>query len=124
MLAPNLSPDVRILGYSLLLSLLTGVGFGLLPALQASKVDLNEALKESGSMFGSRKGRWMRGALVGAQVAVCLVLLITAGLLTRGPYAAQEIDPGFEIKGVTTASFDLARQGYDLPHGGVAGVGG
>ena len=114
-LSLNLSPDIRIVGFSLLLSLLTGVGFGLLPALQVSKVDLNEALKESGAVFGARRGRWMRSALVSAQVAVCLVLLITAGLLTRGLYAAQKIDPGFEMKGITTASFDLARQGYDLP---------
>jgi len=114
-LAPNLNPDVRILGFSLLLSFLTGLGFGLLPALQASKVDLNEALKETGSLFAGKGGRWLRGALVSAQVAVCLVLLITAGLLTRGLYAAQNIDPGFELKGIVTAHFDLARQGYDLP---------
>lgn len=114
-LALNLNPDIRIVGFSLLLSLLTGVGFGLLPALQTSKVDLNEALAEAGSLLGTRRGRWTRGVLVSAQIAVCLILLITAGLLTRGLYAAQRIDPGFKTKGIVTAAFDLSRQGYDLP---------
>jgi predicted permease len=112
-IAVNLNPDFRIVLYSMLLALATGVGFGLIPALQSSKVDLNSALKEGGVMFGARSGGWLRGSLVTVQVAVCLVLLIAAGLLARGLRAAQTIDPGFELKGVAFASFDLRREGYD-----------
>jgi predicted permease len=55
-------------------------------------------------------------ALVGVQVAVCTVLLLAAGLLLRGLYYAQTVDPGFDIKGVATSFLDLGRQGYDPPH--------
>src|SRR5207248_5942916 len=54
----------------------------------------------------------LRGTLVGVQVAVCMVLLIAAGLLMRGLYLAQTVDPGFEMKGSTQAQFDLPSQGY------------
>ena len=55
----------------------------------------------------------MLSTLVGSQVAVCMVLLLAAGLLLRGLYSAQTIDPGFEIKGVATIFLDLGKQGYD-----------
>ena len=57
--------------------------------------------------------RWLRGTLVGAQVAVCLVVLIAAGLLARGLNAAQHIDPGFNTHSILSANFDLRREGYD-----------
>jgi predicted permease len=110
--ALTLTPDVRVLSYSLFLCLATALGFGLLPALQASKLDLTHALKGGLDGFsGSR--RWFQGALVGAQVALCLVLLIGAGLLVRGLYAAQSIDPGIQMKNIAVANLDLTRQGYD-----------
>ena len=111
----NSNPDVRIILYSLGLAFATGIGFGLIPALQASNPDLNEALKESGTTTGGRSAGWLRGSLVTAQVAVCLVLLIAAGLLVRGLEAAQAIDPGFETRGIAMASFDLSLEGYDEP---------
>jgi macrolide transport system ATP-binding/permease protein len=111
----NPNPDIRIVLYSLALAFVTGIGFGLIPALQVSKPDLNSALKESGTTTGGRSTGWLRGALVTAQIAVCLVLLIAAGLLMRGLQAAQAIDPGFETQGIATASFDLSREGYDEP---------
>ncbi len=114
-LALNSNPDVRIVLYSLGLAFATGIGFGLIPALQASNPDLNGALKESGTTTGGRSAGWLRGALVTAQIAVCLVLLIAAGLLVRGLEAAQAIDPGFETRGIATASFDLSLEGYDEP---------
>jgi hypothetical protein len=49
-------------------------------------------------------------------MAVCMVLLVAAGLLLRGLYYAQTVDPGFEIKGVATTFLDLSKQGYDQPH--------
>ena len=111
----NSNPDVRIVLYCLGLAFATGIGFGLIPALQASNPDLNGALKESGTTTGGRSAGWLRGWLVTAQIAVCLVLLIAAGLLVRGLEAAQAIDPGFETRGIATASFDLSLEGYDEP---------
>lgn len=107
------SPDVRIVLYSLTLAFATGIGFGLLPALRASNPDVNRALKDSGAAGGGRSAGWLRSSLVAAQIAVCLVLLIAAGLLVRGLRAAQEIDPGFETRGIATAGFDLSMEGYD-----------
>jgi len=114
-MALNLSPDLRVLGYAIAISALTGVFFGLVPALQATRPDLVSALKEEGAGFaGARISRgWLRNALVVAQVSVCLVLLIAAGLLARGLQSAQTLDPGFSMKGVVTTSFDLQQQGYD-----------
>jgi predicted permease len=108
----NLSPDIRILGFSLALSCATAMGFGLLPALQSSRLDLNAALKGGAAGF-ARSRSWFRSALVSTQVALCLVLLIATGLLARGLYAAQTIDTGFNAEDVTVASLDLTRQGYD-----------
>jgi putative ABC transport system permease protein len=112
-IALNTNPDIRIIGYLLALSIATGIGFGLVPALQATRVDLNAALKETGTSLGGSRRRWLRSTLVAIQVAVCLVLLIAAGLLARGLRAAQDIEPGFDMKNVTVATFDLSRQGYD-----------
>jgi predicted permease len=114
-IALNPNPDVRIVLYALALAFATGIGFGLIPALQASSPDLNRALKESGATTGGRSASWLRGSLVTAQIAVCLVLLIAAGLLVRGLQAAQAIDPGFETRSIATARFDLSLEGYDEP---------
>jgi predicted permease len=113
-LALNMSPDYRVLGYSLGLTLMTGIVFGLAPALHATRPDLSTAIKEdSGGMAGKAgSGGFLRSTLVGLQVAVCMILLIAAGLLMRGLYAAQTIDPGFEMANVSQAVFDLGSQGY------------
>ena len=107
----NPDPDIRIVLYSLALAFATGIGFGLLPALQGSNPDLNSALKDSGTSTGGRSAGWLRNSLVTAQIAVCLVLLIAAGLLVRGLQSAQAIDPGFETRGIATAGFDLSLRG-------------
>jgi putative ABC transport system permease protein len=114
-LTMNVTPDLRVLAYALTITLLTGITFGSIPALQSSRLDLNTALKEDGahSGLGKRSGRLLRNALVGSQVAVCMVLLLAAGLLLRGLYHAQTVDPGFEIKGVATTFLNLMEQGYD-----------
>ena len=113
-IALNLTPDLRVLGYAVAVSAITGILFGLMPALQATRPDLVSALKEEGSGFASHISRgWLRGALVAAQVSVCLVLLIAAGLLVRGLQSAQAVDPGFSMRGVVVTYFDLEQQGYD-----------
>src|SRR5579862_8459568 len=113
--AVNVAPNVQVLAYALLLSIFTGIAFGLAPALLSSRPDLNSAIKGGGTQFdGARKsGRLLLDMLVGSQVAVCMVLLLAAGLLLRGLYQAQTVDPGFEIKGVATMFMNLGRQGYD-----------
>jgi macrolide transport system ATP-binding/permease protein len=114
-IAVNVAPNVQVLVYALLLSIFTGVVFGLVPALRCSRPDLNSAMKGDGAPFGASKksGRLLLDLLVGSQVAVCMVLLLAAGLLLRGLYQAQTVDPGFEIKGVATMFMYLGRQGYD-----------
>ncbi|MBV8205671.1 MAG: ABC transporter permease [Acidobacteria bacterium] len=106
-------PSVRIFAYALALTLLTGLAFGLAPALQTTRPDVNRALKRDDS-DPARSGNRLRNLLVGVQVAVCMVLLMAAGLLLRGLYHAQTVDPGYEMSGVTTLSFDLQREGYTL----------
>jgi predicted permease len=99
--------------YAAVVSVLTGLFFGLAPALQASRPRTVDALKEDGGRgSGGRTGQRFRGALVVAQVAVCLVLLIGATLFVRSLQAAQDIDPGFEPDGVLIASIDLFPNGY------------
>ena len=114
-LALNVAPDFRVLAYALALTLVTGILFGLIPALQSSRLDLNTALKEDGAKSGPGKksGRFLRNTLVGAQVAVCMILLLAAGLLLRGLYYAQTVDPGFEMKDVAAAFLYPKAQGYD-----------
>ncbi len=101
----NLGPDVRVLGYSLAMTILTGLGFGLLPALRATKLN-------PGGLSMDRAGGKLRGMLVGAQVAVCMILLIAAGLMLHALYAAQTIDPGFDTKNNIAVGFELRQQGY------------
>jgi macrolide transport system ATP-binding/permease protein len=103
--ALNLNPDYRIFGFSLLASIVAGVAAGLAPALQASKPNLTYALKDEGSAFGvglSQSG--LRNSLVVVQVAVCLTLLIAAGLLVRNLQKVRTIDTGLETANVFTIS--------------------
>ena len=107
-IALQVGPDVRIFGYTLLISLLTGVVFGLTPALRALQVDLNSALKDNGSMLGQRlsKSR-LRDLLIVVQVAACLVLLINSALLLRGSQRALGVDPGFDSKHAVLLSLEM-----------------
>jgi predicted permease len=118
-LAVGVGPDIRVLSYAVALTFLTGIVFGLIPALQASRPDVNTALKQASGADGRTGDGFLRHALVGTQVAVSMVLLIAAGLLLRGLYQAQTIDPGFEMKNVTSVAFDLRGQGYDDARAGI-----
>ena len=107
------SPDLRVLVFTLAVMLLTGLSFGLAPALQVSKPDLHAIIKQDTPQAGSRHGGRLQGTLVGVQVAVCMVLMIATVLLLRGLNAAQTIDPGFGYDDVAVASLDLLSAGYD-----------
>jgi predicted permease len=106
--ALNLSPDVGVLGYALGLSVITGIVFGLSPAVQCTKRDLTTALKDESSSFGRRVNRsQLRNLLVGGQVTVSMLLLTSAGLLVRGLARSQAADPGFETRQLFLLSADF-----------------
>ncbi len=107
--------DYRVLAFGFLITLLTGMAFGLLPALQATRAEVSPALK-GGCALGRRRG-WVRGSLIAVQVALSLVLLTGAGLLVRALGQAQKLDLGFEPQGAIEVGFDLRMQGYDAPGG-------
>jgi predicted permease len=106
--------DLRVLGFSLLLSLLTGLLCGWLPALRSAKQEAASAVKEEWAAFGQRvtKSR-LRSLLVISQVAVSLFLLVGAGLLARALEKAQKVTPGFEMQNVTAVSVNLSQRNYD-----------
>ena len=102
-----LTPDGRVFLYTFGLSLITGILFGLWPALQSSKADITDALKSEGSACGQRLSQSrFRSFLVGGQVAVSVVLLISAGLLLRALLRSQVANPGFETKNTFLLSLD------------------
>ncbi|HKQ79878.1 MAG TPA: ABC transporter permease [Blastocatellia bacterium] len=99
----EISLDARALGFTLATSLMTGVIFGLAPAFQAVKFDLQTSLKGGGSASGSPKGRRrLRNALVVTEVALSLVLLAGAGLLIRSFWRLQQVDTGFTTERLLT----------------------
>jgi predicted permease len=119
----NLGLDPRVLTFAFVVSVLTGLLFGLAPALQATKIDVVPVLKNemvpSTGASARRFMRWLslRKGLVVAQVALSLVALVAAGLFLRSLRETQSIDPGFETDGVLMASFNLGREGYTTERG-------
>jgi putative ABC transport system permease protein len=114
----NVSPDRRVLLAALAIALVTGILFGLLPALRSSGIAPAAVLKEeAGSASGGRRKARLTGALVVAQLALSLLLLVTAGLFIRGFRKAQRFDPGFNPDHVELASYDLFPAGYDRAQG-------
>ncbi len=106
--------DWRVLILSAGVCLLATLLFGLVPAFQASKIDLAAAMKsESGSVVGGRGKAWIRSSLVLVQVSLSFILLVGAGLLLKSLLLMQETDPGFSTKGVLTTSIDMVAAGYD-----------
>jgi predicted permease len=105
----DLSVDGRVLAFTLGLSLLTGIVFGLVPALQASRQNLLSALKDdTGAPEVRGFGRFgLRNALVVLQVALSLILLICAGLFMRSLRAASTVDPGFDAENVLLTRMEM-----------------
>ena len=106
--AVNLAPDFHVLVYVLGIALISGILFGLSPALQLTRRDLTAALKDNAEFVGNPGGSKLRNLLVAAQVGFSVLLLATAGLLARGLVRARAADPEFETRTVFTidANFD------------------
>jgi predicted permease len=113
--AVNVTPNLHVLAYAFGLTLLTGIAFGIVPAWRDSRLNLNTILKGDGAHAGSERtsGRFLLNSLIGSQVVVCMVLLLSSGLLLRGLYYAQTVDPGFDDKNVAQVFLNLREQGYD-----------
>lgn len=105
--------DWRVLAFTLLASVLTGILFGLAPALQTSKTDVQESLKESGrSSSGSRRHNRLRNLLIVGEVALSVVLLVGAGLLFRSFLRLQSVDTGFTSQQLLTVQLSPAGSNY------------
>jgi len=116
--AIDLHPDVRVLMFTLAVSIVTGILFGLAPAVQASRPDLVVELKErTGPPAGSNRLFSLRNVLVAAQIALSLVALVGASLFLRSLQNAQKINPGFDADHLAVLSFDLGAQGYTEERG-------
>ncbi|HXB69661.1 MAG TPA: ABC transporter permease [Candidatus Acidoferrales bacterium] len=119
-LNPNILPrakeialDARVLGFTAAIAVLTGILFGLAPAIHMAKTDLHSALREGsrGNALGFRRNR-LRSVLMAGEVALALVLLSGAGLLMRSFYHLQSMDPGFDPHGMLTFRTNLPSAKY------------
>src|ERR1041384_2219907 len=111
----SLALDWRVMVFSLLVSLATGIAFGLMPALQASKPDLVASLKDTTSQAGYKRSR-LRSGLIVAQIAFSLILLVAAAVVVRA-LLTQTVNPGFQTENGLMMSMDLSLQGYDETRG-------
>jgi predicted permease len=110
--------DWRVLGFTLVVSLLTGILFGLAPALSASRPDLVSALKDESTLMGKSVRRLnLRNLLVVGQVALSVIVLVGAGLCVRSLQKLQAIDAGFDPSKVLVLSADVSLSGYDNERG-------
>jgi putative ABC transport system permease protein len=113
----NIHIDGWVLGFAFLVSLFTGIVFGLAPALAASRVDLNESLKEgSRSVTGSLRPVQLRSLLVVSEVALALVLLVGAGLMIRSFLLLSRVETGVNTRNVLALDFSLNASRYAQPH--------
>lgn len=107
--------DSGVLLFTLVVTLATGVLFGLLPALQAARGNVHNALKEGGRGGAGRRSGWVRTGLVVAEVAVSTLLLVGAGLLLRSFLELQKVSPGFEAGGLVSFRVALPESRFDTP---------
>ena len=110
---PEVGVNLTVLGFSLAIALLTGLMAGLLPALQASRPDLTAALKEGDARSGAGRGRRRaRNLLAATQIALSVMLLVSAGLLIKSFARLLDVDPGFRPQRVLSASLALPSSRY------------
>jgi putative ABC transport system permease protein len=114
----DLSMDSRVLLFTLGVALITAFAFGMLPAWQAIRFNLNDTLKEGGGRSGSAGGRHtLRSGLVVVEVVLSMIALVGSGLFLTSLHNAEQIDPGFETKNMLVMSFDLGAQNYKPEQG-------
>jgi predicted permease len=114
----DISPDAHVFGFTLVVTVITGLLFGLAPALQASRPDLVATLKDDSGVGGRSQRRFsLRYLLVVAQMALSVLALVGAGLFVRSLWLAQKADPGFNSDGVVLASFDPFLNSYNETRG-------
>jgi predicted permease len=118
MLRPAITVDGGVVAFTALLSVLTGVVFGLAPAFQSARAQVIVALRDESSA-GSRHRSRLRDALVVTQVALSAMLLVGAGLFLRSLVAAERLDPGFNPRDLTLAGYNLFPNGYSPETGAV-----
>ncbi|MBZ5726083.1 MAG: ABC transporter permease [Acidobacteriia bacterium] len=111
-LAISSTPDARVLGFTAAVALLTGLLFGLAPALQATRPELARTLKDEGGAVVGGAGAGLRKSLVVAQVALSLLLLIGAGLFMQSLKNLRGLNPGFQTENLVTFSLDPTLNGY------------
>jgi predicted permease len=120
-LAPGQIPALRldaglnlhVIAFAIAIAGVTTLAFGLVPALQASRLDIQTLLNRDTAGAGRRATGWLRGALIGVQAAVCTILTIAAALLLRAAYVTETLDPGFAYRDVAVVSFDTRGMGYE-----------
>ena len=115
----GLGVDSTVLVFALLISLAAGLVFGLIPALQATRPEVLLTLRDETAGAGAAGRLWLRNLLVAGQVAVCLVLLVGAGLFLRSLQAVDELDPGFGHEPAGVVSFAIPATRYDTDQGRV-----
>lgn len=109
----SITINYQVLAFTLVVSVLTGLAFGLFPALRSSHPNLNETLKETGaSGLGSRRNSRVRSALVVGEVAIALILIVAAGLMVRSFMQLLSTNPGFNPKNLFTANVMLPMTKY------------
>ena len=108
----SLQIDLSILGFSFGLSLLTGIVFGIVPALQSSRLDLNEVLKEGGRHATAGAGQRLRSALVVGEIAMAVVLLVGAGLMMKSLLRLLQTNVGFNTENLLTMGIVLSPTKY------------
>jgi putative ABC transport system permease protein len=111
------TPDLRVVGFTLAISLLTALACGIAPALAATRSAVTSALKEeAGSVAGGGRQARLRRALVVAQVAMSMLLLAGAGLFARSLYNLRSVNPGFQVDSLLTFNVDPSLNGYQPEH--------
>jgi predicted permease len=103
----DLSPDLRVFGFTAGACVLAAIVFGLMPALQSTRLDVASGLKEGGTQTGGRSRSRLRSGLIVVQISVCGILLINAGLLGRALAESYAFSPGFETDGIVIGQLDI-----------------
>ena len=110
----SVTVSLPVLGFTFVLTLLTGIVFGLVPALEAARFDLNDSLKEGGkNLGGGARSHRLRNLFVVMQVAMALVLLVGAGLFMKSLSRLRAVDPGFNASNLLTMRVSLPGRKYD-----------